>query len=223
MKHLITCLALGIAFAAGAQTGLVEFPYNPDADNDDIIGINDLLELLSLFGGEFSEESLFLNESETSAIYHIEGAWNYGMCQAKCFELPSGKWRMLDFNTWAEFHNEVEEMTTIGTVETWLIDEPMSFGYSSSNLGGLVIGGDNQQKGALDVRSIGDDKTCVCVTHERPKVEYSVVVGQFEANEPQYDLELLSNEKTQNGWYPLGSAITPDGSWHTQTFWRWAE
>ena len=74
MKHLITCLALGIAFAAGAQTGLVQFPYNPDADNDDIIGINDLLELLSLFGGEFSEESLFLNESETSAIYLIEGA-----------------------------------------------------------------------------------------------------------------------------------------------------
>ncbi|HAS35760.1 MAG TPA: hypothetical protein DCS15_04685 [Flavobacteriales bacterium] len=42
MKHFITCLALGIACAAGAQTGLVEFPYNPDADNDDIIGVNDL-------------------------------------------------------------------------------------------------------------------------------------------------------------------------------------
>ena len=28
-------------------------------------------------------------------------------------------------------------------------------------------------------------KLVFCVTHERPKVEYSAVVGQFEANEPQ--------------------------------------
>ncbi len=47
MKHLMTLLALVVAVTAGAQTGLVEFPYNPDADNDDIIGVNDLLELLS--------------------------------------------------------------------------------------------------------------------------------------------------------------------------------
>ena len=57
MKHLITCLALGIAFAAGAQTGLVEFPYNPDADNDDMIGTVICLTFEPCWM-EFSEEGL---------------------------------------------------------------------------------------------------------------------------------------------------------------------
>ena len=54
----MTLMALAFAFTAGAQTGLVEFPYNPDADNDDIIGVNDLMELLSFFGNEFTDENL---------------------------------------------------------------------------------------------------------------------------------------------------------------------
>ena len=64
MKHLITCLALVLPSAAGAQTGLVEFPYNPDADNDDLIGTVDLLALLSLYNSEFSEEDVYLSSDE---------------------------------------------------------------------------------------------------------------------------------------------------------------
>ncbi len=213
-------MALCVAFAAGAQTGLVEFPYNPDADNDDIIGVNDLLELLSLFGGEFADESLYMNDSNTAAVYHIEGAWNYGMCEAKCHELPSGKWRMLDFKTWAEFHNEVEAMTTVGIFEAWLADEPLSFGYSSNNLAGMVIGGDNSYKGRLDARSLGDDKSCVCETHERPKVEYSYCEGS--------DIQGCADSKIEDGWYPLGGISSAAdncvcGTQEKQAFWRWAE
>jgi hypothetical protein len=48
MKCFLTCLALGIAFAAGAQT--ISSTYDPDVDADGNIGVNDLLALLGLFG-----------------------------------------------------------------------------------------------------------------------------------------------------------------------------
>ena len=69
MKYFLTCLALGIAFAAGAQTGLVEFPYNPDSDGDSQIGVPDLLTLLSLFGESF--------QSVESAVWTCGDVLNY--------------------------------------------------------------------------------------------------------------------------------------------------
>lgn len=54
MKHLITCLVLGIAFAAGAQgTTIQEYPWNPDWNNDNFVGSSDLTGFLSAFGSEF--------------------------------------------------------------------------------------------------------------------------------------------------------------------------
>jgi uncharacterized protein (TIGR02145 family) len=46
MKYLFTCLALGFAFAAGAQ----ESCMNPDVDCDGSVTVSDLLGLLSYFG-----------------------------------------------------------------------------------------------------------------------------------------------------------------------------
>lgn len=48
MKHLLALMALCVAFAAGAQVS--NDTYDPDADGDNNIGVNDLLALLSLFG-----------------------------------------------------------------------------------------------------------------------------------------------------------------------------
>ena len=46
MRHLLTSLALLATFAAAGQTAN-PFPYNPDADADGWISVNDLLSLLS--------------------------------------------------------------------------------------------------------------------------------------------------------------------------------
>ena len=216
-------MALCVAFAAGAQTGLVEFPYNPDADNDDIIGVNDLLELLSLFGGEFAEESLYLNDSNTAAVYHIEGSWKYGLCEAKCRDLPSGKWRMIDYETWAEFYLEVEQMCIAGTNTAWLRETPVQPpANSSSNLPSIY--GDYDDKGRLTFFPNTTNCTCVCETHERPKVEYSYCEGG--------DIQSCAEVKVADGWYPL-SGITSNPSFNGssdhstqkvyQAFWRWAE
>ena len=54
MKHLITCLALGIACAAGAQGKTIhEYPWNPDWNNDNYVGSSDLTGFLAAYGSEF--------------------------------------------------------------------------------------------------------------------------------------------------------------------------
>ena len=215
MKHLITCFALGIACAAGAQTGLVEFPYNPDADNDDIIGVNDLLELLSLFGGEFAEENLYLNELESAAIYQVAGNWSYGGCMAECAKLPSGKWTMIDLQTWSEFQLQIPSNTYM-----WLSDEDLrriqmntSYPFPYIDNSGVIGWGEGTPS-----------EKCFCETHERPKVEYSYCSGS--------SIQSCANDKVADGWYPLSGisshqngAGTSSGSAQLiyQAFWRWAE
>ena len=66
MKYLLTCLALGIAFASGAQT------WNPDADFDNVIGVEDLMALLSVFGTEWTAEYPQDPEYDLAAYYEDE-------------------------------------------------------------------------------------------------------------------------------------------------------
>ena len=51
-----------VAFAVGAQTAQIDLPYNPDADEDSLIGTTDLLPLLALFGGEFEPDEILFND-----------------------------------------------------------------------------------------------------------------------------------------------------------------
>ena len=48
MKHLLTAIACFFAMSMSAQ-----FPYNPDSNGDNLVGIDDLLDLLPLYGDEF--------------------------------------------------------------------------------------------------------------------------------------------------------------------------
>ena len=48
MKHLLTAIACFFALSMSAQT------WNPDADFDNVIGVNDLMELLTVFGTEWT-------------------------------------------------------------------------------------------------------------------------------------------------------------------------
>ena len=54
MKHLMTLMALVVAVTAGAQgTTIHEYPWNPDWNNDNFVGSQDLTGFLSAFGSEF--------------------------------------------------------------------------------------------------------------------------------------------------------------------------
>ena len=67
MKHLLTLAALLVSNLSLAQFT----PYNPDADNDQFVGAQDLLAFLPLFGEDWDLDSLNiygLSELESPAL-----------------------------------------------------------------------------------------------------------------------------------------------------------
>lgn len=57
MKHLLTAIACCLAVAGSAQSDA--YPFNPDSDGDGLIGVEDLLALLSDFGMPAELETCF--------------------------------------------------------------------------------------------------------------------------------------------------------------------
>ena len=53
MKYLVTVIACFVLVSVSAQT-----PYNPDSDSDNLIGFDDLLDFLPLYGQEFYPETV---------------------------------------------------------------------------------------------------------------------------------------------------------------------
>ena len=89
MKHLLTAFACCLAVAGSAQSDA--YPFNPDSDGDGIIGVEDLLALLSDFGMEAVVETCFKgnicvynanggneNNSEPNCGTIIGKTWNWG-------------------------------------------------------------------------------------------------------------------------------------------------
>ena len=68
-------LALLFSFCTIASAQTVTLPYNPDANQDSVIGSPDLLEFLPLFGNEFTPgEVLIDGENLTEYIAFLEAA-----------------------------------------------------------------------------------------------------------------------------------------------------
>ena len=67
MKHLITLLFATCCFTASAQAD-IDYPYNPDFENDGFVGIEDVLELLSVYGTPFTPEQLLLEGGSLTEI-----------------------------------------------------------------------------------------------------------------------------------------------------------
>ena len=207
MKHLTTLLALLLSCSMLAQ-GPVEFPWNPDSDGDDFIGVNDLMALLGEFDSVFSEEGLYLSEDGLSAMYDA-GSMKYVQCQIACKNLP-GNWKMPRLKEVAVFDQAM-----------WLETSESASFYASSQYSMRYLRVD----GEVRHRYADDPWGCFCVTKERPKVEYSYCY----ATQGYGTLEDCANTKAELGWYPLGGIGTstntnePDGVHLVQAFWRWAE
>ena len=77
MKHLMTLIALVVAVTAGAQgTTIHEYPWNPDSNNDNLIGVDDLLDFLPVFGDEFGNPPEPCDYDGSSFEDFIAGVWN---------------------------------------------------------------------------------------------------------------------------------------------------
>ena len=89
MKHLLTAIACCLAVAGSAQSD--GYPFNPDADADGIIGVADLLALLSDFGFDAELETCFRGEAYYADIWHSVPLQNIihipadaGLVECKC-------------------------------------------------------------------------------------------------------------------------------------------
>lgn len=60
MKGLILVLLSSVVLSLKAQEVVVEYPYNPDFENDGHVGVEDILELLGAFGYSFDVEQIIL-------------------------------------------------------------------------------------------------------------------------------------------------------------------
>lgn len=205
MKKLFTLLVGAVSLTAAAQ---VEFPWNPDSDGDDFIGVNDLMALLGEFDSVFSEEGLYLSEDSLSAMYDA-GTMNFLDCQIACKNLP-GRWSMPEF----------EDVTVTGQ-QMWL----KSQGYPNNLDKALLL----TVAPAVGDAYVSYERGCFCVTKERPKVEYSFCsAGDFVLNvdgmqSNTADFQECCDAKVQDGWYPLGGFSKGNSADASQAFWRWAD
>lgn len=62
MKRILTITSFLFAMNLTAQEMVVDYPYNPDFENDGNIGVEDLMQLLSTFGVGFEANEITINE-----------------------------------------------------------------------------------------------------------------------------------------------------------------
>ena len=67
MNRLFTLILAVACFTASAQSD-IDYPYNPDFENDGFVGIEDVLELLSVYGTPFTPEQLLLDGASLTEI-----------------------------------------------------------------------------------------------------------------------------------------------------------
>ena len=64
-KHMLILATTGAVLSANAQ---VTLPYNPDGDANGLIGVTDLQDLLSTYGGEFAPGTIMVNALELGEL-----------------------------------------------------------------------------------------------------------------------------------------------------------
>ena len=213
------------AFNVTAQTETSNFPYNPDVDQDGIIGVADILQLLSTFGLAFQVQ-VALNSDSTSAVFFPPG-WNTSMsyydCHSRCDSLP-GPWHMISPEGIATHLGVIRD--SVSTITSYNMDfwqngwGLLTREYPGNDLPiALVTSNEYASQGEPSYptnSSQTQSRRCLCELRQRPRVEYSQCQG-----DPQSVLDCVE-EKTQQGWYPLD--LIPFGSNSMlQTMWRWED
>ena len=104
MNRFFTLLLAASCLTAVGQTEY-PYPYNPDGNNDGYISLNDLLDLLSVYGAEFNAGVLATDS--TSAIFYT-GEMDYWDCASSCVGLK-GNWKVLDHHLIGSYREVLSE------------------------------------------------------------------------------------------------------------------
>ena len=236
MKYLITLLIAALSLNAFGQTDGWEypFPYNPDGDTDGYIGLNDLLDLLALYGNEYPDSFHYDDSGAILYLGQLSGHDCYS--QAKAAE---GNWRVInprDIMKWGDYLLDEFDLFDLEMFPNGFNSNRSYFFWSSDYaenfplIGMEYYKGSNSSEGQIKRSNsfltfvlresyIADSKNfqCYIVTEVRPEIEYHVVQGAVA------ELEEEVNDSLSNGWNLIGGfSSRSDYNCH-QAIWRWAE
>ena len=223
MKHLVTCLALGIACAAGAQVNGFEPPYNPDSNADAFIGTHDLMDLLSAFGSAFEPENIYVSTDSMHMLVLAAEEITYPECTGVCAAMGN-QWRMANMTDFGRYSNVIPSGDAWLNEPDWINNRILNGTSNFWPLLGSSWGVNFVANSNLPVNGLW----CYCATQERPKVEYSSCTScdtQGGSTVTASTLQACIDIKVQDGWYPLGG-VSASGTYTiclNQSFWRWAE
>ena len=216
MKHLLACLAILAAFNVTAQVDGFQLPYNPDSEPDGYIGVADILEVLSIFGSQFSPDDIYTNDDSTHVVLDI-GTMTYFECLAQCNQLE-GSWRVttkMDIGyAWQGLANGSYYLNSEASPANNCFLCSYSLEKTSST--SLIAGPSGTQ-------NISDSPTCLCATQERPKVEYIVANSGASNVDSATELENFLNAKAQDGWHLMPSPASASDGGNKICLWRWAD
>ena len=203
------------------------FPYNPDGNSDGYISLNDMLDLLSVYGQEYPQS--FYSDTTVAVLNLGEmGAHN---CQAQAKQ-AGNDWRIPDRSELARFSPAAVNTIPSGeSVTAWfLADEtmltPWQFSPSTDYYNDLIYTADSSfayqvyHREALSssYTFITNKKTCFLVSEVRPEFEFSYCNTGSGG-----DFTTCVTDKLNDGWIPMpgGNRNSPSGFY--QGFWRIVE
>ena len=159
MNRFFTLLLAASCLTAFGQTEY-PYPYNPDGNNDGYISLNDLLDLLSVYGSEFNAGVLATDS--ISAVYYT-GELDYYDCASSCVALH-GNWKMLDKDLVGSYKASMSNQTS----SAWLDvrNAPLRY-YGGDALGSVVYTSNWQTTGSQTQQLNG----CFCQTRTRADIE----------------------------------------------------
>jgi len=225
MRHLLACLAIIAAFNVTAQVDGFQLPYNPDVEPDGYIGVADILELLVMFGSEFSPNNVQLSSDSSSLAIEVSSNSTWFECVSHCQTLD-GSWRVMT-------ESDIGRNWGLMVDNDWYwVEYPDAYPNSPF----LKSAVQKNYGNYLASAQVYENHRCICITHERPKVEYSYCTG---GTPNESGLNQCISSKLADGWYPLSGfpnhhdkqgyaagsgAVNSNFSQYTHaSFWRWAD
>ena len=182
------------------------FPWNPDENDDQFVGLSDLLGLLAVYGEEFA--NAIVSEDGESAVVYV-GNSKMINCQYNCAALPGG-WHM----------PEPYELVPVLDEITWVNGQGCTYAWLKDVTDNPIFQKACHYQGSLEISGAGysDVARCYCTAKQLPRVEYDTCQGQDE------DFQACCDEKTADGWYPLGGISLDQigAKYQKQAFWRFA-
>lgn len=182
MKKLFTLLLACASFTAHTQSGY-PYPWNPDADLDGWISTSDLLELLAVFGGEFSPDEW--ETDSLSAAVVLDGNHGYFNCQSLCNSLE-GRWRMADLAAFGRHFDLVSNYQT----NFWVNSNELLNSTVSEGSAMYIDGGSGNIYNENPV-NLSQAKRCLCYIQASPLLDSQSIEPSSEIIESLETIEAM--------------------------------